>query len=832
MDLQPSGNNVGNSIKEITKSIEEIEFDNELITVETKDVLLVIKGQNFGIADLDTIIIDTYDKAAEINYNKRLYLKEYSNYEVIIKSKNNANVEFYHENINIRNKITPITKKSKDLSGIINFRGDIGFTDIYIKVNNECRISCRLEVYPSKISYKEDYEAILRDVNDEIYNLAYGFLARTYLGAEINNRTNSCGTEFYSILNYVFDKLIKAVDIVLCNPHHELRKKSNIVKYHAIKKVTNETIKWIEKRPDIIRKVHGRYIPTEALQIEKHITLNTKENRLLKYILIRIKFQIKNFIRSYKNINVSSLRGEKSQDLLLIDQLHKFNKEITIRLNTPLFRNITAKYNEAYLSLVFTMGSGYKEIYKYYLMLQKGLCLKSNIFSISIKEISLLYEYWCFIKIGSILQKKYKLITSDLLKINRNGIIVSLKKGIQSSITYENAKTKEQFTIYYNSSRSSKTVSQKPDNILSMYKDGSSKAYEFIFDAKYKVDDTEIYKKIHGTTGPKEEDINTMHRYRDAIVFNSKENYRLVTNKNCIFGAFVLFPYNNEEEFKKNDFYKSIEEVNIGAIPFLPSSTKLMERFLDELINESAYSNFERAIESIGREEYLKEEYFNNRNVLVGSLKSKEQLEVNLNKKFYHIPKKSINLGIHSIEYVALVQSKKEFGHEAGVYYYGKINEIKILKRSEITDIPKLSEEIYYRFEIEEWKKLDRKIKVEGQSIRNIIYTSKYLLENSLTITELFIKSKDEFRLWKELKRLSDDGATKVTNKEGNISGISISGIDIIVKDDEIKAIIGDRVINIKRDELLRKPRWSIKRIIECKNNSGLKANPNILINK
>ncbi|WP_346876821.1 hypothetical protein [Clostridium sp. UBA5712] len=52
------------------------------------------------------------------------------------------------------------------------------------------------------------------------------------------------------------------------------------------------------------------------------------------------------------------------------------------------------------------------------------------------------------------------------------------------------------------------------------------------------------------------------------------------------------------------------------------------------------------------------------------------------------------------------------------------------------------------------------------------------------------------------------------------------------MKDDEIKAIIGDRVINIKRDELLRKPRWSIKRIIECKNNSGLKANPNILINK
>ncbi|WP_410745442.1 hypothetical protein, partial [Clostridium neonatale] len=57
---------------------------------------------------------------------------------------------------------------------------------------------------------------------------------------------------------------------------------------------------------------------------------------------------------------------------------------------------------------------------------------------------------------------------------------------------------------------------------------------------------------------------------------------------NCIFGAFVLFPYDNEEEFKNHKFYESIEKVNVGAFPFLPSTTGLMENFLDELINESS----------------------------------------------------------------------------------------------------------------------------------------------------------------------------------------------------------------------------------------------------
>jgi hypothetical protein len=63
---------------------------------------------------------------------------------------------------NIRNKVTPITSKSKNLSGVINFKGDIGATDLIIKVNNKPELEITLEVYPTKISYKEDYTPIKR----------------------------------------------------------------------------------------------------------------------------------------------------------------------------------------------------------------------------------------------------------------------------------------------------------------------------------------------------------------------------------------------------------------------------------------------------------------------------------------------------------------------------------------------------------------------------------------------------------------------------------------------------------------------------------------------
>src|SRR5665647_3700300 len=99
-------------------------------------------------------------------------------------------------------------------------------------------------------------------------------------------------------------------------------------------------------------------------------------------------------------------------------------KAINNKLKTSFLRDVDSDYRITSISLVFNMASGYREIYKYYMMLQKGLSINSNIFSLSMKELSLLYEYWCFIKINSLLRKRYKLISTDFITVNRTGIFV------------------------------------------------------------------------------------------------------------------------------------------------------------------------------------------------------------------------------------------------------------------------------------------------------------------------------------------------------------------------------------------------------------------------
>ena len=576
MDLQPSGNN------------------KEIVFLETNELYFSIKANNdtVGISEYNSIKVHSCGDILQSEYNKNTYLKEYKNYELIIEGKTNKVITFYHENINIRNKITPTGRSGRMISGIINFKGEIGYSDLYVMVDGKEHLKVTVEIFPTKIDYKEDYKALLKDVNDEIYNLAYGFLGRTYLGAAINNKNISNYNEFYSILNYVYDKLLKSIGIIIDRPHHMLEKQYLVRKHSALKNSSNETLKWLEKRPHLIKNIDGRYIPMEALQVRKSITVNTNENKFLKFILIRIVRKIDEFIKRYKEIYYNK-ENKSYRDEEVIKKLTTMKNEIIRRINTSFLKDVQADMSFSSISLVFSMANGYRDVYKYYLMLQRGLNINSNILTLSMKDLPLLYEYWCFIKINSLLRRKYKLITSDIINVNNNGIIVSLKKGKASTLVYEDELTKEKFKVMYNASCLSKTVNQKPDNVISFDKVGYKKTYEFIFDAKYKIENNNKYIERYNGIGPKEEDINTMHRYRDAIVYENKKENKY---DNCVSGAFVLFPLRDEENFREQRFYKSIDEVSIGAIPFLPSSTKLMDEFLSNIIDDHIFCLDEKGI--------------------------------------------------------------------------------------------------------------------------------------------------------------------------------------------------------------------------------------------
>lgn len=791
----------------------------ELVSIETEKIYFTIKGR-FKSTDFDypkEIYKDCFlykcfpeEDIIDVNlYSDKILFYEYTDYQIIIESKADYELRFYHENKLIRDQITYTTKSKRVMAGSINFRSDIGLTELVVYLNNREYLVVRLEIFPSKLDYKKDYLNILLDVNEEIHNLAFEFLKRTYFSMALRSEEGSSLTEFYSILNYIYNQLIKSINIIIQQPHHDLVKQERIVPYHKIRNATKDTIKWLEKNPTQLIRKNNRLVPLRALEVRKISTVDTYENQFLKYMLNSI-------IKKLEGLKLKYMKLDRIKDELLIKKINNMINELNFYLKSTFLNKVSKFQIRDSFSLVLRMAPGYMDIYKYYLMLKKGLILHGDVFKLSMKDLALLYEYWCFIKINSILRKKYNLIQSDLIKVSTNGVFVTLKKGIVTKVKYQNPKNGEIFTISYNLGMKSCTIPQRPDNIFSITKDERDLSYNYIFDAKYRVNfanEGSYYKKMYSLPGPQESDINTMHRYRDAIIY---ENHQDDKKEHNIFGAFVLFPYSNEEEYKKHHFYKSIELVNVGGIPFLPNSTKLVEKFLDELIEESAPSSYERSLRQRGHNYYLKSSYFKERTVLLGSLSSREQLDINLKNKFYHTKLSNVDLEKHLIKTIAIGQSKRLFGDEAGVKYYGKVKDIKIVKRKEIREIPRESDELYIRFEIEEWKQLDNPIKVEGFQVITVLYTTDYLLKNAKTVSELCIKDKEEFRLWMELKRLDSEVEAMSENKihkKTNIKGFSIGEKDIYIIEDKIRIIEDGGVQDYLRKDFRKNPKLIVRLI-------------------
>ncbi|TDF95455.1 DUF2357 domain-containing protein [Paenibacillus piri] len=684
---------------------------------------------------------------------------ETQTYGLLVEKKEEIDLTFYHENFALREAVVP--KGKHILSGNLNFQNEIGFTELELRSYSSSLLKLRMEVFPVKMDYKRDYHAILQDVNHQIHNLTFDFLRKTYQLTGLKETNQQSLTEYFTILRYLFDQLIKAVQRIEGSPHTNMHQDQRIVPAERAKKINYKTFQYLSRHPQLLVKdqangmvqVRGeRFAPSHVLDTRRIVNYDTQENRFVRWVFIRIERKLKDLEKLLKT-------QKRLEDPMLAQMMTRMQKEVRRVLQFDFLQ--VGFMKQMSVSLVMQMAPGYREVYKLYLMLLKGLAIQDDLFQLSLKDLATLYEYWCFLKIHQLLSKKYELVRQDIIKLDYSGIFVKLKKSAASTVTYRNPNNGEIFKLYYNQTLRGPTLTQKPDNVLTLRKVETSTEYKYVFDAKYRLNPAEpgtaYYTKYDGIPGPEEGDINTMHRYRDAIVYAEKDSEQF---ERTMFGAYVLFPYPDEKKYKEHRFYKSVKAVNVGAFPFLPGSTKLLEEFLDEIILDSPENAYERAVRPKGSKEYYDNKY-SGKNVLVGCMSREEQLEVALQHNFYHTPLENITNHkiLTQLEYVALYQSKKFFGKTneiVGVRYYGRIRDWKILKRGEITVIPSKHnppDKLYVVFEIEDWETRKQIILPGGHGVRSIAFTSKYIFDRAIEISELKLENEEELLLWREARR-------------------------------------------------------------------------------
>lgn len=612
-------------------------------------------------------------------------------------------------------------------------------------------------------------------------------LSKTYEGFQQGDSNSNVLAVYFQILRTIFDEYMRALNRIIAVPHHKLVTKYEVMPEYKIKRTDRNTEKWLMKHQEYVVCSASQITAERALRAKKQITYDTTENRFVKFILKSTISKLQDFLKRYqKTVAITEER--------VVSDANEMIRDVRRVMNTSFLKNVNEYSAAQSMSLVFGMAPGYRELYKCYIMLQRSLSVNGDIFNISVKDTARLYEYWCFIKLFSILKQEYKLLSPDIIKVDNSGITVTLKQGKTSKGRFINPNTGEIISLFYNPTESkTQTVNQRPDNVLELEKKGTDVSYKYVFDAKYRIekDPTSAFYP-DDKPGPKVDDINTMHRYRDSIVYENPQSK--FTFEKTMFGAYILFPYDNEEEYKQHRFYKSIDTVNIGGIPFLPGATSLVKKLLSDLINDSKESAFERATLPSGIEEKIAKVDWDKRDVLIGTFRTPQQFDICYKNRFYYIPKSQISDARLPIHYVALYQTDNKFDGKGQIRYFGEAIRVALVKRGSIKEIPvrrNNSDELYYRITVREW--LD--ITDTNESGKAILpkesgfvseFTNMFLLEHSEYVQELLIKSEEEFRLYSELKRTA-----KTADVEGDdsLTRFRSQGCQFVFSDGEIIVI-------------------------------------------
>jgi uncharacterized protein len=518
------------------------------------------------IAIADTPIFPSEEEAASITYPKMtpLVLQEIQPYFV----------KFYEKAALFLSKGSSLVQR--EFPGRvfeINFRNSVGMTrlgPVNVKVQNK------------KID-DDMYQSILDYIAGKFADLVFSFnvpLGQSYWK---NRQGNDIAyVEYLFIKKFLLDRspdLEAIANLIAANPHNKILSTFQTNSIESIRHYNQTMMLDLFLSPDkfavlqpghtlmatslgrrLLKKTGRGFFPTKANEELKYNTVDTHENRFVKYFLETIQKKLVSFKAALIEISGSFLNPDIEQNI------HTLKKKVQLFLSDPLWDDVGPLHFIPANSQVLQRREGYRHLFKLYSLLQLAThCdFDSDDFKnlLETKNTPTLFEYWSFFLIKDIIDQKNRIISCRPVvcsgpveqRLNKGisivydgGYCLWFNKTFQGSPGHLPMETEK--NIYpYNDSYSHNLI---PDIVLSK---GDN---HLIFDAKYKGQRGGFYGDESPTgiiQSYKEEDLDKMHTYREAI-------------KN-VSGAFILYPGSKTEIFTiPEDPYP---HKGVGALPLQP----------------------------------------------------------------------------------------------------------------------------------------------------------------------------------------------------------------------------------------------------------------------
>lgn len=487
-----------------------------------------------------------------------------------------------------------------EIGGNLNFHSYAGKSIFDIEINGIKSKSHPFEVRSKKIGYYEQYPAMIADLSEASSGILFEIDSPLYQDFEFSERLKETYYEYFMFLEYLFlpENLPLVYDYIIRNMYSRLERyietvpatfASNIGPSEMIDIISNpDNLYESEKPPDNWPLTMKNYVPDTISQEFHYESIDTPENRLLKYFIELIDKLIHDMKKHFK----------KKNDGYIKSKLDEYQNIVQDYLSDRWIQEIGKLQYLPLNSQVIQKKEGYRDIFKYYINFEFAFRLEWEEIEENIRgyerKLNELYEYWCYFKlikvIGEIAGKKVKY--KDIYEVNKDKWSIKVNKGPNSVQSFNLKFEGQNIKLYlmYNRLFSKRYLKYhsyslpfRPDYTLQI--NFNEHQYFVHFDAKYRSEGTilDFYEKIGSRELKEKEEEYTMQRDNEEL--NNKEYkdgdlYKMHTYKDAILkteGAYVFYPGDKKEIFKVE---KKEPIPSVGAFPLTPGKNGIEE---DEL---------------------------------------------------------------------------------------------------------------------------------------------------------------------------------------------------------------------------------------------------------
>lgn len=458
----------------------------------------------------------------------------------------------------------------------LSLGSDVGLLEFQLRSGSQPVCDIKLEVFPRKLSYHDDLAEMIADISAISHSVVFDLVARTSLASSPHRASKPSDAEWLAVARTVFSRLVATVDLIATAPHRAYTAEYQRERLDRAKRIrATDFIRAIRApKGETVLTPLGVRLPLRVPQKTHSASFNTPPNHFLRWLLRELEARARMAENSFRDDAADTesapptWRRVREQWTVF---LREVQREVSRCEDYDFIARADARMPDQYSS-VLEWDPLYSRAYQLGLTLLRGM--RADLvgdFGIGAKTIWLLYEYWCFVAIVQLLQEQHTLTQLTAIRVDQRGSRVVIAKGEQAAAEFVRKDTGARLRIVYNRMFPTPTIAQRPDAIVQI----ETRDAVHVFDAKYRLAFDDDYVRQYGGIGPMTDDINTMHRYRDAIVNQSLS--RMVDS------ACVLFP-GMEEGYQRHRFYQSLETVGVGGLPFLPSSKTLVRRHLSQVV--------------------------------------------------------------------------------------------------------------------------------------------------------------------------------------------------------------------------------------------------------